>query len=103
MIGGDACNPALTRNVHRRLVQVTCRLEAENLFLRHQLSIALAGLSFYVWDSYLPWLSPSETSYSWRTGADRVMLLHQYCRELFWYIQPTEVSNFAQTQLDRRA
>jgi hypothetical protein len=23
MIGGDACNPALTRNVHRRLVQVT--------------------------------------------------------------------------------
>ena len=21
MIGGDACNPALTRNVHRRLVQ----------------------------------------------------------------------------------
>ncbi|SRR6266446_2766534 len=86
------------------LFKSRCRLEAENLFLRHQLSIALAGLSFYVWDSSLPWLSPSETSYSWRTGADRVMLLHQYCRVcFFWYTQPTEVSNFAQTQLDRRA
>jgi hypothetical protein len=41
MIGGDACNPALTRNVHRRLFKSRCRLEAENLFLRHQLSIAL--------------------------------------------------------------
>src|SRR5258708_1147575 len=81
-----------------------CRLEPQNLFLPHQLIIPLAGLSFYVWDSALPWLSPSETSYSWRTGADRVMLLHQYCRVcFFWYTQPTEVSNFAQTQLDRRA
>jgi hypothetical protein len=25
MIGGDACNPELTRNVHRRLVQVAVR------------------------------------------------------------------------------
>jgi hypothetical protein len=47
------------------LFKSRCRLEAENLFLRHQLSIALTGLSFYVWDSSLPWLSPSETSYSW--------------------------------------
>ncbi len=34
-------NPAITRNVHSRLVQPRRRLEAENLFLRHQLSIAL--------------------------------------------------------------
>jgi hypothetical protein len=64
------------------LFKSRCRLEAENLFLRHQLSIAFSGLSFYVWS--LPWLSPSETSYSWRTGADRVMLLHQYCKVCFF-------------------
>jgi hypothetical protein len=41
MIGPDACNPELTRNVHRRVVQSRWQLEAENLFLRQPLSIAL--------------------------------------------------------------
>src|SRR5947209_382316 len=42
IIRADACNPALARNVCRRLVQAAMSgLEAENLFLRHQLSIAL--------------------------------------------------------------
>ena len=34
MIGADACDPALARNVRRRLVKGRCRFEAENLFLR---------------------------------------------------------------------
>jgi hypothetical protein len=41
MIGADACSPALARNVRRRLVKSRCQLEAENLFLRHQLSVTL--------------------------------------------------------------
>ena len=36
IIEGDACDPARARNVRRRPVQVACRLEAENLLLRHQ-------------------------------------------------------------------
>jgi hypothetical protein len=39
MIAADARSPALARNVHGRFVQVAA--QAENLFLRHQLSIAL--------------------------------------------------------------
>jgi hypothetical protein len=40
IIGVDA-STAFARNVHRRPVQVAVPLEAKNLFLRHQLSIAL--------------------------------------------------------------
>jgi hypothetical protein len=36
------CSPALVRNVRRRdLLKSRCQLEAENLFLRHQLSVTL--------------------------------------------------------------
>src|SRR5262249_51488790 len=41
MIGTDAGGPALARNVRHRLFKSRRRLEAENLFLRHQLSICL--------------------------------------------------------------
>ena len=41
IILGDVCGLARARNVRRRLVQVSMALEAENLFLRHQFSIAL--------------------------------------------------------------
>src|SRR5262245_26851238 len=42
MIADNVRAPAFARNVHRRFVQVAVRrLEAENLFLRHQLGIAL--------------------------------------------------------------
>jgi len=43
MIGADACYPALTRIVFVDLFKSPRRLEAENLSLRHQLSIALRG------------------------------------------------------------
>jgi len=47
---------------------------------------------------------PVENFVQLRIGANLGVLLHQYCRVcFFWYTQPTEVSNFAQTQLDRRA
>ena len=39
IIRADARNPALARNAG--LFNSRCRLEAENLFLRHQLGIAL--------------------------------------------------------------
>jgi hypothetical protein len=39
MIRVDVLNPALARNVHRDLLKSPRRLEAENLFLRHQRGI----------------------------------------------------------------
>jgi hypothetical protein len=41
MIGGDACGPIFARMLFIDLFKPRRRLEAENLFLRHQLSIAL--------------------------------------------------------------
>jgi hypothetical protein len=41
IIKSDVCNPACARNVRRSLFKSRTRLEAENLFLRHQLTIAL--------------------------------------------------------------
>jgi hypothetical protein len=40
MIASDACNPELSRMFIVDLFKSRCRLEAENLFLRHQLNIA---------------------------------------------------------------
>ena len=41
ILESDVCNPARARNVCRRPARVGSRLEAENLLLRHQLTIAM--------------------------------------------------------------
>ena len=51
------------------------RLEVENLFLRHQLNIILRRPAQRLRLRVSGPVSLSETPYSWRTGANRVMLL----------------------------
>jgi hypothetical protein len=91
-IADDVRDPAFARNVRYRLLQVARRLEAENLFLRHQLGIALrhapprvrlrgSDRALMVW---LTWLWPSLLGAAHVVKPETILRWHRAGFTAFW-------------------
>jgi transposase InsO family protein len=88
----EAVTAPRARNVRRRPVQVRCRLEAENLFLRHQLNIALrlAPPRFRLRGSdrallmWMPRLWPSLVGAAQMVQSETILRWHRAGFKVYW-------------------
>ncbi len=88
----DACYPAPARDVCRQLFKSRRRLEVENLFLRHQLNIALrrapqrlclrgSDRAFLAW---MTWLWPSLLNLACVVQPDTILRWHRAGFRAYW-------------------
>jgi hypothetical protein len=92
IIRRDACHPPSARNVRRQPFQVAAWLEVENLFLRHQLNVALRRaprhLRLRVKDRalllWMTWLWPRLLGLSRVVQPDTILRWHRAGFRAYW-------------------